>query len=299
MVYIVNTILLRDERGAISLLSRECVIGSDGFIGSNLVRELLSAGKEVVGISSELALKDLFKNPPKDTVLRNLYWCASTLNPASAEKNPELVKVEVQKFEEYLGLLSKYYPRSRLIFLSSGGCTYSGSSNVYRESEIAFGVNEYGRMKIVLEEILTSAFPRSLCIRVGNAYGAGQPTGRGQGVIAEWLRTIKSNSEVTVFGGLESFRDYIHVDDLAKCLVSLGDIEYSGILNVSNGYPTSLAEIYDGFQDVWPMRILIKQFAQRDFDRTGYTLDNSKIRGLTNWQPQIEISAGIAKLIKN
>jgi len=277
---------------------KECVVGSKGFIGSRLVRELKIAGHNVIEISSEVELLNLLKYTKKRILIRNLYWCASTVNPASAEKNPESALLEIQKFASFIDSLSKINVTLRIIFLSSGGCTYSGSNTFFSESDDALGINVYGQMKIALENLLADSFANSVCIRVGNAYGQGQPTGRGQGVIAEWLHTVTTSNAVTVFGSLDTVRDYIHVDDLAKCLTMLGDTECRGVLNVSNGYATSLAELHDSFQSAWPKTISINQFTRRDFDRDGYLLDNSKIRKILGWQPQIEIRDGITRLLK-
>jgi UDP-glucose 4-epimerase len=278
--------------------SRDLIVGSNGFIGSRLKLEFLRRGRLFGEISTQREFLEFLEGPAQFSLFKNIYWCASKVNPASANLNGGLIRDEISSFERFLLVLSESKEIPRIIFLSSGGCTYSGLKSSYSEVDEARGTNTYGIMKIALEEMLFRFSPVSLCLRVGNVYGPGQPIGRSQGVIAEWVHSIQQKNEITLFGEISSYRDYIHIDDLVRCLIILGDKKISGILNVSNGFPTTLEEIYGHLQESWPLEISVKRNAQRQFDRPGYVLDNSKIVEKSNWRPQIEMSHGLSKLLQ-
>jgi UDP-glucose 4-epimerase len=278
---------------------RVAVVGARGFIGSSLVKYLQNADIEVAEFNSNQSLTINENLNPQMQGVSSVIWCASRVNPTSAASRPDLCDTEMAEWISFLETWSKKStPSQRIVFLSSGGCTYSTNELPFREDSEAAGINEYGKLKVAMEkELLLSNIPH-LILRVANVYGPGQQSGRGQGVIAEWKHSIANNQDIKVYGSLESFRDYIYIDDLCEGIFqSLGISQSNHILNLGSGVATNLKNILEIVRLLDSDHIKIDLAEKRQTDRTGYFLDITKIKNLTKWAPKYSIEEGLRHTI--
>jgi UDP-glucose 4-epimerase len=153
-------------------------------------------------------------------------------------------------------------------------------------------------LKVSMEkELMLSEVPFTI-LRVSNVYGPGQPHGRGQGVIAEWKYAIENGYDIKVFGSLETFRDYIYIEDLCEgiytILQNFGD---SQVLNIGSGEPTPLSRILEIFTEFKSEESQVVLSQGRNTDRKGYFLDIDRIKTLYKWNPKISIENGIKMTI--
>ena len=228
--------------------------------------------------------------------ISTVIWCASRVNPVSAERRADLVEMESSEWKSILNALQQdSNSQPAIIFLSSGGCVYSQGSYPFQESSLAHGINKYGKLKIKMEqEILATSIPCTI-LRVSNVYGAGQPHGRGQGVIAEWKHSLENKDDIRVFGSLESFRDYIYIDDLCEAILRLLDFQGGQrVLNLGSGVPTRLGEILEVFTSLKSKETNVLFSSERSTDRNGYYLDIALIKSLTGWEPKYSVKNGIS-----
>jgi nucleoside-diphosphate-sugar epimerase len=82
--------------------------------------------------------------------------------------------------------------------------------------------------------------------RIANPYGAGQNLSRGLGVVTTLLHHALTGQQIVIWGDGETIRDFIHISDVATCLVALAcapqsDVDF--VINVGTGIGTSLNEI--------------------------------------------------------
>lgn len=275
------------------------IIGSNGFIGSSLVSFLQKENKKLQLFESESTYIDDF-GQLKENIANSeiIVWCASKVNPISAQSNSELVEDEIEiwkNFVKYIARNSDKYPE--LIFLSTGGCIYSGENPPFSEDAEANGSNVYGKMKSDMEKILITSGLKYKILRVANVYGLGQPSGRGQGVIAEWINKIKNSEPIEIFGNEESYRDYIHVNDLCLAIYNCLTIEGSYTLNIGSGKPTSLYEILQLIRQYSGINFDVNESKARSVDRNSYWLDTSNAQKLLNWKPTISLQDGIRDIL--
>lgn len=276
------------------------VVGAAGFIGRNLTSYL-----KVKGLSLKLFyrsdpiiengnLKPDFSNA--DVVI----WCASQVTPISAELHPDLVEAEVESWKEVLRIL-KLSGKSdfKFIYLSSAGCTYSSVETSYSEDDPANGTNEYGLLKLKIEKLLIESGLNYLILRIANVYGPNQPIGRGQGVIAEWINSINCKEPIKIFGDLDSFRDYVFIDDLIEVIRLCLDLNITNqIINIGSGQRTTLRELLQVISSITKQKVEYLQFGSRKVDRTGYVLNIDKINRLTGWSPYFTLKNGIELCLK-
>ena len=269
------------------------VVGSNGFIGKNILGAL-KGECEVTGVANRTSWQRLMASDVDFSEFKSIYWCASTVNPSTASSFPDLVEKELETWNNFLVRLNSIpvARRPKVVFISSGGCTYTDSSEPFTEDSEAFGTNEYGKMKIEQESALRHFSVPFAILRAGNVYGPGQAVGRGQGVIANWIHSYREAKVINVFGSQETFRDYIYVDDFVSAALKIGG-NYQGLFNVSSGIKTSLAELVETFKLILKSDIHISYGVPRSYDRDSYVLDNSKIHQATSWKPVIDLEKGL------
>ena len=133
-------------------------------------------------------------------------------------------------------------------------------------------------------------------LRLSNAYGPGQRTGTGQGVVGHWFEALRSGRPVRLFGDPETIRDYVYIDDVAAAFVAvhLADGPLPSILNVGSGRPTSLRELLTLVLHAAERPDQPVEFtSDRPFDRRHTWLDISEARRSLGWRPATSLEAGL------
>lgn len=272
------------------------LVGANGFIGRSIKAssvfsdcEIHSFGRSnpVTGESASLNMMSSFDH---------IIWTASLTNPLIAESRDDLVQLEFENWVNFLGKLSASpSPTPKILFMSSGGCVYSGSKTRFREGDVAEGTNEYGRLKLRMEKALSDSGLSYSIIRAANIYGPNQPTGRGQGVIAEWVSAAKIGKPIQLFGSAEVQRDFLYVSDFLDSIRRILQSESNGIVNIGSGRCESLSSIIDALMAHSPVPIKTTFFPARGFDRLSYSLDIDLAQQQFGWSPQVSIQEGVAK----
>lgn len=275
------------------------VVGAAGFIGQKLTELLVSRGLNVSKFSTASPLISDGKFDESFYSLQALVWLASRVNPQTAESTPSLLESDLTDWKKFLVMASKCPSPPRIIFVSSGGCVYSDENSPFKEESRATGINAYGRLKISQEELLIKSGLQNTILRVANVYGPHQPIGRGQGVIAEWLFASKNKMPLEIIGGLENFRDFIHIDDVCSAILNTIESGYTGLLNIGTGKKTSLKDLLNVIRLESEASIETNHLPSRDVDRSGYFLDISKAELEIKWKPQISLQDGIRSVLNS
>ncbi|WP_435736703.1 NAD-dependent epimerase/dehydratase family protein [Cellulosimicrobium sp. PMB13] len=275
---------------------RAVIVGARGFIGRALARKLVADGYEVSDVTRSFPLEPGTSTWSAAAHDSTIYWCASTINPQIAERHPELVHSDRMAFRDLLTGLRAEGSTSRVVLLSSGGTVYGDAgAPPFTESVTVRPTTAYGRAKAVLEEDLHElAPPGSVAVRVSNAYGPGQRTAPGQGVLGHWLRAVAAGRTVHVFGDLRSVRDYVFIDDLVDGLARLHAAPaLPAVLNLGSGVPTTLAEVLAVVREVAGEQVpQVEIDPARSFDADRVWLDVSAAREAVGWIPSTPLATG-------
>jgi len=273
--------------------SKVLVVGSAGFIGRKLSLAL-KQNCEVVEIPGRSSWNSFNLEYSNLSSFDAIYWCASTVNPATATLHPHLVAMELDTWNSFLDSLASLskVKTPKVIFVSSGGCIYTDIHEPFAEDSQALGTNDYGRMKLEQELLLRQLDLDFAILRAGNVYGPGQVFGKGQGVIANWINSCLQDGKIEVFGSQESARDYVFIEDFIDAAILVGTTQH-GIFNVASGRQTSLREVVEIFRKLVGGKLQILYGEPRVFDRISYSLDISKIKKTTGWTPVTDLADGI------
>jgi len=105
-------------------------------------------------------------------------------------------------------------------------------------------VDAYGASKLI-QELVFAGMPNVKILRLSSVYGPGMNLDDPQTIVARLARWAKDGSCATLHeDGLQT-RDFVHVDDVAGCVVRMIERpDPSHIMNVCTGQPTSLLEAW-------------------------------------------------------
>jgi UDP-glucose 4-epimerase len=299
-------------------MQRFVITGANGFIGSNIITKLsenpqnkiLSLDirenqslpeniERVVGdFSDEKLLKSILEKND------NIIHLACPTVPATSEKYLEIdINTNILGSIKLMQVATEKQCK-QLIFFSSGGTVYGNQGklpideNTYPKPE-----NLHGTMKYTIENYLRTFNKlhnlNYLIIRPSNPYGFIGERNKNQGIIDVFLKKIKNNEELTIWGKGDIIRDYIHINDLVECVsLLLKNNINNEIINIGTGVGTSINELLNLIKNISKNELNIKYLDKRSFDLKYNVLNIEKAKKLINWQPKISLKDGITKLFK-
>lgn len=274
------------------------VVGAAGFIGRSVVTALKQAERPYVAFTRSTPLIAGGSLSGDAEGISAVIWLASSINPLVAESNPELVASDLRVLQETSARLRDEAPDARFVLVSSGGSVYGDQRQPpYRETDPTAPASAYGAAKLAMEHIVLETSPDAVVLRIANAYGPGQPIAPGQGVIAHWMRAIRRNEPVRVFGDTRTTRDYVFANDVAEGLISACDAPApSAIVNIGSGAPTSLADLLHLILRVVDRdRVMVEYVSARMFDVSASYLDITSARETLTWKPTTNLMDGLSR----
>tara|TARA_Y100000992_G_C21240069_1_gene480263 strand:- start:49 stop:933 length:885 start_codon:yes stop_codon:yes gene_type:complete len=139
-----------------------------------------------------------------------------------------------------------YNKISQLIYISSDA-VYSDSTKPLTEKSKTNPQNIHGLMHIARENLLNIKFSKKLLIiRPTLIYGS-TDTHDGYGPNL-FIRSIKKNKSINIFGKGEELRDHLYIGDLFEILIYSIKFKTLGIFNISSGKLISFKKILDNVQ---------------------------------------------------
>jgi UDP-glucose 4-epimerase len=222
-------------------------------------------------------------------------YLASRINPAIAERNPDAACAHIATVQ---GLVQALHDSGkRLIYPSSGGTVYDTDQEPpYAETSPLKPIGRFGSTKIEIEQLLRETPGiESVAMRISTAYGPGQPTGTGLGVIAHWLAAAAEGEPLRIFGSPETTRDFIYIDDVCDAFLRAISSEAPPfIVNIGSGTPTTLAEVAGIITDIVD-GIEIVHEPERGFDVSRSWLDIGRAKKTLGWEPTVQLRDGITR----
>ncbi|HEY9475108.1 MAG TPA: NAD-dependent epimerase/dehydratase family protein [Mycobacteriales bacterium] len=278
--------------------SAVAVVGAGGFLGRAVVSCLAARGVPAVTFTRQSPVLDRRGDlAPQLADCYAVSWLATVITPHLAATQPERVTNEVATFQAFLSEVEKLPEPPRVVLASSGGTIYDPSTPPpYREQSPTRPHSEYGRAKLRLEDMLRASTVPGIILRVANAYGPGQPVAAGQAVLAHWMHAICQGRPITVFGSLDTARDYVYIDDIAQAFVAAAT--HPGplpeVVNVASGEPTRLGTLLDILTELACEDIEVRHEPARSFDVARTWLAVELARDAFGWQPTTGLPDGIA-----
>lgn len=297
---------------------KSLVTGGAGFIGSNLVDQLVKIGHKVIvldnfctGRMSNLAhhskknvkiIKvDISKNKQIDKYFKDVQYVfhlAGLADIVPSIENPhKYFKTNVIGTENIVKA-AKNAKIKKLIYAASASCYGIPKKFPTNESQKIEVMYPYAFAKWQAEELVMHwakiyNFP-AISLRFFNAYGPRSRTSGAYGaVFGVFFAQKLAGKPLTIIGNGKQTRDFIHVYDLVQAVIKAAFSKKTGkIYNVGGGKEVSvnkIAKLIGGKSVSIPKR-------PGEPDRS--LADISKIKKELNWKPKITIEEGVRDLAK-
>jgi UDP-glucuronate 4-epimerase len=303
---------------------RALVTGAAGFVGSNLARQLLREGHEVVGIDVltdyyEVSIKrgNLASIPTTGftfveadlntvdltTLLADVDWIFHQAGQPGVRMSwgKDFAIYVRQNIEATQRLLeaAKDAPRlKRLVYASSSSIYGNAERYPTSEEDRPQPVSPYGVTKLAAEHLCSLYASNfgvpTVSLRYFTVYGPGQRTDM---AFTRFVRAAVLDDLITIYGSGEQIRDFTFVDDVvAANIAAAGSTVPPGtVLNVAGGSNVSVLDTLAILTEAngRPLRVEHTETVKGDVFRTGG--DTRKITELLGWKPAVSIEEGLAR----
>ena len=303
------------------------VCGGAGYIGSHTVRELLSAGEQVVlvdnlstghraavnpavkfyecDIRDKPSLKKIFAENEVEAVF---HFAADALVGESVKLPLKYFSNNVYGTQILLEAMTECGVDK--IVLSSTCAVYGEPKRIpIDEGDGTFPTNPYGESKLIMEKMMrwvsAANGVRYVSLRYFNASGASEDGSIGEDhhpethLIPLVLQVpLGLRDHITIFGtdyptpDGTCIRDYIHVIDLANAhLCALKYLRAGGAsnhFNLGTGHGFSVKEIIDAAEKVVGHKIKKELGARRAGDPARLIASGEKARKILQWTPRFD-----------
>ena len=276
------------------------VTGSSGYLGRSLVGHLQDRSINVLPCTratidirsfSTLAEKAEYQN------VSHLYHLAGVTGVKESWRDPtEFYAVNVLGTQQAL----EFCRRTQAKFIYASTFVHgSKECSPVAENAVVEPVNPYSHSKWLGEEICrhyADKFDVKYVIaRLFNVYGSTQSTSF---LIPRIIEQAESDSNEIVVHGLTPLRDYVYIDDVAKLVHMLGQMEHNNFtVNIGTGIGTSVRQVIDHVQDIWgTTKVVIDKGLIRPNEINAAIADTTKFVHLFGRFTFIDIVEGLKKI---
>jgi UDP-glucuronate decarboxylase len=301
---------------------RILVTGGAGFIGSHLIRRLMSAGHDLLVVDNFYSgaranVADLIGEPNFELVRHDvtfplyvevdeIYHLACPASPIFYQRDPvQTTKTSVIGSVNMLGLAKRTKAR---ILLASTSEIY-GDPTVHPQTEDYWGnVNPIGPRSCYDEgkrcaETLFFDYHRQheLSIKVArifNTYGPRMRPDDGR-VVSNFIVAALAGRPLTIYGDGSQTRSFCYVDDLVDGLIRLMDSprEVVGPINLGNPGEFTMLELADQVLARVGGASTIEYQPLPTDDPTQRQPDIGRAREQLGWSPKVDLSDGLARTV--
>jgi UDP-glucose 4-epimerase len=299
------------------------VTGGAGFIGSNLVDQLLGRGHEVHVVD------DLSSG--KESNLSGALAAGATLHQADirdgdamrelfASVQPEVVFHLAAQIDVRVSVADPAYDARtnveatanlletgrvnnvrRFVFASTGGAIMGDQEPPIDERSLPWPISPYGASKLCGEAYM-HAFAgsfgiRPVALRFANVYGP--YSAHKKGVITRFIRAALAGGTFEIFGDGKASRDFLHVDDLCRGILVAADSDLSDeVLHLASEKGTTINELARLILDLVGSDVEIVHHPKRPGEVERNFARADRAREVLGWEPQISLREGMASTIE-
>ena len=295
------------------------VTGGAGFIGSHLVRRLVSEGHNVTiiddfsrGILANLddihekihiEKMDICDRDALDGVLQGadgIFHQAALGSVPESWKSPDTYqRVNVGGTENVFRIASSYHIK----------VVYGSSASIYGEVQRIpitedferRPINPYGKTKLDCETLAERYMEKGsqiVGLRYFNVFGEGQNPAYA-GVITCFLNRLNAGEPPIIFGDGSQIRDFTFVGDVVEAnLTAMTGSVVGGFFNIGGGKSTSLTDLAGMMTRLAGMHVRPLYENPRPLDAKISTADISKSAKILGWSPRTSLEDGLRTLFQ-
>lgn len=302
---------------------RVLVTGGAGFLGSHLIDRLLERGNEVLCVDnlftgSKRNIAHLNERPnfefmrhdislPLHVEVDEIYNLACPASPIHYQHDPvHTTKTSVIGAMNMLGLAKRLGCK---VFQASTSEVY-GDPSVHPQPETYWGnVNPIGPRSCYDEgkrcaETLFFDYHRQhdieiKVVRIFNTYGPRMHPNDGR-VVTNFIVQALNGHPITIYGDGTQTRSFCYVDDLIEGFLRLMDTDnnVTGPINIGNPGEFTMLELAEMVVDLTGSKSKISFRPLPTDDPKKRRPDITQAKSILNWEPRINLRAGLEKTIQ-
>jgi UDP-glucose 4-epimerase len=296
------------------------VTGGAGFIGSELVRQLLGEGS-TVAIYDNLSFGHVTNLPQHSNLQfengdltdsahvrsfvrtfapdKVFHLAALHFIPYCMAHPQETMRTNVEGTSNVLEACKSSSVTT--VVCASTAAVYGIQETPHAEVDLVDPIDIYGLSKLCTEH-LVKLFHRETGIRCGiarlfNAYG---PRETNPHLIPEIVKQLAAGNRIEL-GNLAPKRDYIHTSDLCRALRLMADAQNFQLdtFNVGTGQGYSARDLIELFSDLSQTEITVvsTEGRRRATERQNLVADVTKIGRVLRWKPEVSMKDGLRDLL--
>src|SRR3990167_901736 len=301
---------------------RIVVTGGAGFLGSHLCERLLNDGHEVICVynfftGQKRNIVHLLSNPYFEFIRHDIcfplyieadeiYNLACTASPIHYQSDPvQTTKVNVHGAINMLGLAK----RIKAKILQASTSEVYGDPSVHPQNEEYWGnVNPIGPRScydegkrcaetLFMDYWKQHALPIKI-VRIFNTYGPRMHPNDGR-VVSNFIMQALKNEPITIYGEGNQTRSFCYCDDLIDGLVKMMNTprESIGPINIGNPNEFTIKQLAEQVIQITNSKSVLNYLPLPQDDPRQRCPDISKAKQQLNWQPQVELVAGLRRTI--
>jgi len=298
-------------------MSKYLVTGGAGFIGTNIVKELLNEGNDVRVIDNfssgkiperlqddaEYIEGDICNMEEVSKAMEGVdgvfHTAAIPRMPYSVEHPIETNTINVKGTLNVL-VAARDAGVKRVVYSASSSAYGNQDKTPFVESMSPKPMSPYGLQKYIGEEYCRLFFElyglSTVSLRYFNVYGPYMdPDGPYALVIGKFLKQKQEGKPMTICGDGEYYRDYTHVRDIVRANLKAMRSDKAGegeVINIGNGRPYSVNELVELMGGEYT------NINPRPGDPRRTEADITKAKELLDWEPTIGLKEGVEELKK-
>lgn len=305
-------------------MAKLLVTGGAGYIGSHVLKQLISAGHEVLVydnlstghkhalLGAPLVVGDLADRALLSEVFAQgdfaavLHFAAHIVVPESVTNPLKYYSNNTRNTLQLLELCHEF-GIERFIFSSTAAVYGIPETGQVNELSPLLPINPYGASKMMSERMLmdlsSASSLRHVILRYFNVAGADLQGELGQETPeATHLIKVACQAAIGMRPGMKVFgndyatadgtciRDYIHIDDLARAHIAalnyLLEDGASQIFNCGYGHGSSVTEVVNAVKSLSGIDFPVEMSGRRAGDPPMLIATNDKIKKVLGWQPK-------------
>lgn len=294
------------------------VTGGAGFIGSHITDLLIEQGHDVVVIDNlitgrkenvnkkarfyrvdilEPHLSEIFNDEKPDCVIHQA---------AQANAQKSVTHADFDGTVNIIGTLKvlencRNNNTQKVIYASSAAVYGDPSEIPTSEQSPVKPISSYGVSKHTPEhylEVYSRLYGiKYMALRYANVYGLRQNSGGEGGVVSIFLDKLKKSEQAYIFGDGKQTRDFVYVKDVAEANIRAMNHTVNDIVNISTGVSTEIIELYNCLAKLSNSQIKPINLQPKKGDIRHSCLDNSKAKGLLDWEPSYSLQKGLEDML--
>ncbi len=306
------------------------ITGGLGFIGSNLARQLVALGADVLLVDSLISasggnpfniegiadrvrvnIADVRQQSTMNYLVRDrevVFNLAGQVSHIDSMTDPYTdLEINCRSQLTILEACRRNNPRAKVVFAGTRQVYGKPDRLPVNEEHLVRPTDVNGINKAAGEYyhlVYNHVFGVRACsLRLTNVYGPRQLVKHNrQGFIGWFIRLVVEDREIQVYGDGSQVRDFVYVDDAADAFLRAGASEAANgeVFNVGGAEPTSHRDLVQLLIDTagsGRVRFVEWPPDKKAIDIGSFYADSSKIGRTLGWTPRVRLREGLARTI--